>query len=241
MLHAAFVRSDVARGTIASIDATEAAGARRRRRRLDRRRPQPARAGQLGRLQRSGRPAAVRPGDGRGRRALRRRADRPRRRHVALHRRGRLRARDGRHRPAAGRRRRRPGRWPTVRRSSTTSWTTNVMASSDTGADPAVEAAFAAAAHVVTRTYDQQRYLCVPMETRGIVTTLGRPQRAPRRAHLDAGPARRAQLPRPCPRRRREQRARRDGRRRRRLRPEDVHARPTRSRSSSPAASWTVR
>ena len=60
---------------------------------------------------------------------------------------------------------------------------------------------------------------------------------AHRRAHLHPGPARRAQLPRPGPRHRRERRPGDDGRRRRRLRPEDVHARPTSSPSSSPAGS----
>ena len=60
------------------------------------------------------------------------------------------------------------------------------------------------AAHVVTETFDQHRYLCVPMECRGVVSIWDAvPQRA-RRAHLDAGRPRRPRLPRrgrsACPR-----------------------------------------
>ena len=36
--------------------------------------------------------------------------------------------------------------------------------------DPELDEIFAGAAHVVTETFDQHRYLCVPMETRGIVS-----------------------------------------------------------------------
>lgn len=45
----------------------------------------------------------------------------------------------------------------------------NVAAEIPAGQDPELEALFAGAAHVVTHTFDQQRYLCVPMETRGII------------------------------------------------------------------------
>ena len=40
--------------------------------------------------------------------------------------------------------------------------------------------------HVVTETFDQHRYLCVPMETRGMVVDLGRLAQRARRAHVDA-------------------------------------------------------
>ncbi len=36
--------------------------------------------------------------------------------------------------------------------------------------DPELDAIFAGAAHVVTETFTQHRYVCAPMETRGIVS-----------------------------------------------------------------------
>ena len=45
----------------------------------------------------------------------------------------------------------------------------NVATAIDTGEDAALDAIFDGAAHVVTRTYDQQRHVCVPMETRGVI------------------------------------------------------------------------
>ena len=59
-------------------------------------------------------------------------------------------------------------------------------------------------AHVVTETFDQHRYLCVPMETRGIVVDWDPYAQRARRVDLDAGPARRARLPRAGARRARE-------------------------------------
>lgn len=45
----------------------------------------------------------------------------------------------------------------------------NIAAEIPAGEDPELEALFAGAARVVTHTFEQQRYLCVPMETRGII------------------------------------------------------------------------
>ncbi len=49
--------------------------------------------------------------------------------------------------------------------------TDNVAGRIEAVADPELDAIFASAAHVVTHTFDQQRYLCVPMETRGIISS----------------------------------------------------------------------
>jgi carbon-monoxide dehydrogenase large subunit len=46
----------------------------------------------------------------------------------------------------------------------------NVAGEVPLGEDPVLEELFASAAHVVTHTFRQQRYLCVPMETRGIIS-----------------------------------------------------------------------
>ena len=102
-----------------------------------------------------------------------------------------------------------------------TTWPASIPAADD----PELDAIFASAAHVVTETFTQHRYLCVPMETRGIVSQLG-----PARGRASPCGSRR-RVPTACaasspgslgvP----EHRIRVDhGRRRRRLRPEDVHA-----------------
>jgi carbon-monoxide dehydrogenase large subunit len=46
----------------------------------------------------------------------------------------------------------------------------NVAGAVPAADDPELDAVFDGAAHVVTETFDQHRYLCVPMETRGIVS-----------------------------------------------------------------------
>ena len=46
----------------------------------------------------------------------------------------------------------------------------NLAGSMPAADDPELDGIFAGAAHVVTETFDQHRYLCVPMETRGIVS-----------------------------------------------------------------------
>ncbi len=46
----------------------------------------------------------------------------------------------------------------------------NVAGAVPAAEDPELNEIFASAAHVVTETFDQHRYLCVPMETRGIVS-----------------------------------------------------------------------
>ena len=61
--------------------------------------------------------------------------------------------------------------------------------------DPELDAIFAVAAHVVTETFRQHRYLCVPMECRGIVSIWDRFRNELLVAHLDAGRPRRPQLP----------------------------------------------
>src|SRR5262245_61165177 len=48
---------------------------------------------------------------------------------------------------------------------------TNVAASIAPRDDPELDAVFAAAPHVVTETFAQHRYICVPMETRGILAS----------------------------------------------------------------------
>lgn len=45
----------------------------------------------------------------------------------------------------------------------------NIAGRIDPPEDPELEAIFASAEHVVTETFDQHRYACVPLETRGIV------------------------------------------------------------------------
>jgi len=47
--------------------------------------------------------------------------------------------------------------------------TSNIGAEIPAADNPALEEAFASAAHVVTHTFNQNRYLCVPMETRGVI------------------------------------------------------------------------
>ena len=47
----------------------------------------------------------------------------------------------------------------------------NVLARAESAASPELDAAFAGAAHVVTETIAQHRYLAVPMETRGVVAS----------------------------------------------------------------------
>jgi aerobic carbon-monoxide dehydrogenase large subunit len=47
---------------------------------------------------------------------------------------------------------------------------TNVAGAIPAADDPELDAIFASAAHVVTETFEQHRYTCVPMETRGIVS-----------------------------------------------------------------------
>lgn len=47
----------------------------------------------------------------------------------------------------------------------------NVAGRIDPPEDPALDAIFASAAHVITETFVQHRYACVPMETRGIVSS----------------------------------------------------------------------
>jgi len=46
----------------------------------------------------------------------------------------------------------------------------NIAGAIPAAADPVLDEIFANAAHVITETIDQNRYLCVPMETRGIVS-----------------------------------------------------------------------
>jgi aerobic carbon-monoxide dehydrogenase large subunit len=50
-------------------------------------------------------------------------------------------------------------------------WGSNVAASVEAPPDPELDAIFARAAHVVTETIHQHRYACVPMETRGLVAS----------------------------------------------------------------------
>ncbi|MCW2522386.1 MAG: aldehyde oxidase and xanthine dehydrogenase molybdopterin binding protein [Frankiales bacterium] len=56
-------------------------------------------------------------------------------------------------------------------------WGSNVAASLPAGnplmpeSNPALEEIFASAAHVVTETFNQHRYICVPMESRGIIAS----------------------------------------------------------------------
>ncbi|HXY92451.1 MAG TPA: xanthine dehydrogenase family protein molybdopterin-binding subunit [Acidimicrobiia bacterium] len=51
---------------------------------------------------------------------------------------------------------------------------TNIAAEISAAPDPELDRIFAAAPHVVTRTFRQHRYICVPMETRGIVVSWDR-------------------------------------------------------------------
>jgi aerobic carbon-monoxide dehydrogenase large subunit len=51
---------------------------------------------------------------------------------------------------------------------------TNVAGAIPAAEDPELDAIFASATHVVTETFTQHRYLCVPMETRGVVATWDR-------------------------------------------------------------------
>ena len=168
---------------------------------------------------------AAAPGD--HRRPPRRRPDRDRRRREPLHRRGRLRADRGRLRrraepcvdyaTAAGRHRahRARGLGPRVQRDG--------RRCRSRAMSPDLDEAFAAAAHVVEATIVQNRYLCVPMEGRGIIAVLGRrPRRARHRRARRQSRARDPQLLRPLPAGSRRQRPGHGARRRRRLRAEDV-------------------
>ena len=97
----------------------------------------------------------------------------------------------------------------------------NVARTTTSPDDPELGAAFDAAAHVVTETIRQHRYIAVPMETRGVGRELG--SRPGRHDDLDLEPggAQRAGSLRPLPRPSRREGARHRARRRRRVRPED--------------------
>ena len=112
-----------------------------------------------------------------------------------LHRRGRLRPRRGRDRPDPRHRRPRRRARAAARARSTPSGPTTSPTACPHVEDDEFEQVFASAAHVVTETFRQHRYLCVPMECRGVVSTGTRTAQELRRAHLDPGPPRRARVP----------------------------------------------
>ena len=170
MLHAAFVRSDLARARIIRLDVEAARTAPGRARCVYRRRPQRPGAwtpccrrclpdGGMGeRLA----PAAL----GRRGRALRRRPGRDRGRRRPLPRRGRLRARRNRLRAAAARGRLRAGRTATPEQVHAEEGTQRGARRWRSRSTPASRRSSTRAAHVVTETFHQHRYSDVPMETR---------------------------------------------------------------------------
>ncbi len=170
MLHAAFARSDVARGRIVAIDVSAArelpgvvavyTAADLNPRVLDHRVEQE--------LDHAGhRPfSLLADGDG----PLRRRTGRHGRRPVPLRRRGRARARGDRHRGRGAR------SSTTAAPSSPTRPIVHAGATSNVeelpAGDPSVlDADLAAAPVTLTETFRQHRYACVPMETRGTVAS----------------------------------------------------------------------
>ena len=235
MLHAAFLRSDIARGTMRSIDVSAARDAARCGRRVHRRGSERCRRRELGRLRGARRRDPSLPTPGRGRRALRRRADRPGDRRVALHRRGRLRAHRHRHRSGrAGHRRRcrrRPGRRrrpPRIgrQRGRRHSRGRRSRRSTRSSRRPPTSSPRPSPSTATSACRWRPAASC----------RLG-PGAA--RAHgvdLDAGSARRARLPRSGSRPGRASHPSHHGRRRRWLRPEDVHAARRGGRRRSPAS-----
>ena len=171
MLHAHFVRSDVARG------ASSASTSRPLARRpgsiavLTAAELNPLQQGPMRATPMLGMPAGAGAPAGRRRRQVRGRPRRAGRRREPCARRGRRRAGRARHRSApAGRRLRDRGR---RRASSSTpaNATATCSASSRSPGDDELEAVFAAAPHVIDQTFGQQRYLAVPMEARGVVAS----------------------------------------------------------------------
>ncbi len=225
MLHVAFVRSDVARGAITALDvaaARELPGvvAVLHRRRSQRRRRRGAGSTSTGR-RRAGVRSGFWPTATCASSASRSPSSSP------------SRATSPRTPATSSRSRSTPSmpssattpRWPTGPVPCTPSGRTTSPDTIPPGDDPELDEVFAKAAHVITETFHQHRYVCVPMESPRRGLALGRvPQRArgahrrPRARTACAGSCRRALgLP--------ENRVRVVmQRRRRRVRAEDVHA-----------------